>query len=488
MHAGIRAEMHAASPARLPACPNRITPRPEQGEAYIHPSAIIGVDKISQMLAKLEINAKILFRYFLKQSAKIIKKKEFLKVIQSFNLPFSADDMLILYQYFDDKAYGEISEQQFTEKFEYLSRVGCGKMSHAQRSDFESRGATPVKQQPESSFRSLTTTQEAQKIQRMQNKSQAQTVMLKIFAFMKDRRYAKHQLRQIFDRNGSGFINRIELLEVLSHLGLDVSLSKAQLFAQFVDEENLSQIQVDEILKTLFANVPHELRQDFNQLSVSQIFKEIVSQLKTQVQAFKDYMIQFEKNVRPTDIYSLKQEQKALGIIKAKSGININDFYKLFRAHSIKLSEDEKLFLKATFQLSANPEYLDLEQIYDHFDRAVTLATTRASSDVEKLLQGTQNSYLQETKVYRQIVAHMKATNTTLRRLLVGPASSLEQQQAADVIAVDAFKKALNQLDLGITDKEMNALLAKHGQEASREGGQPSGTAVAEGMVDVDGF
>lgn len=76
----------------------------------INPTTFLHIFKLSKILAKYEIDAKLTFKYLSKWNQRVLRKKEFKKNIQSFSLDFVQDDIEQLYYYFDPKDYGEVPE------------------------------------------------------------------------------------------------------------------------------------------------------------------------------------------------------------------------------------------------------------------------------------------------------------------------------------------------------------------------------------------
>lgn len=89
----------------------------------VHPSVRVYVGKMQGILKKLEINAGMAFNYLCPTNRKILTKRHFIKGIQSLGMNMSKDDILLLFEYFDEKGYGEINMDTFLEKFDYLTSI-----------------------------------------------------------------------------------------------------------------------------------------------------------------------------------------------------------------------------------------------------------------------------------------------------------------------------------------------------------------------------
>lgn len=89
----------------------------------VHPSVTVYVGKMQAIFKKLEVHAGMAFNYLCPPNRKILSKRHFIKGIQSFGMNMSRDDITLLFEYFDEKGYGEITVDTFLEKFDYLTSM-----------------------------------------------------------------------------------------------------------------------------------------------------------------------------------------------------------------------------------------------------------------------------------------------------------------------------------------------------------------------------
>lgn len=103
---------------------------------FIHPTVAMGVDKMGQLFRRLEVDSRCAFRYFMKlKRSGTITRKEFLRMLQVLDMNFSSDDLILIYNYFDDKRYGEVTEESFVDKFEVIASSSLNKVRQNNEAD-----------------------------------------------------------------------------------------------------------------------------------------------------------------------------------------------------------------------------------------------------------------------------------------------------------------------------------------------------------------
>jgi len=74
-----------------------------------------------------------------------VTRKEALRLLQVLDMNFSSDDLILIYNYFDDKRYGEVTEEQFVEKFDVIASSSLNKLKQSNEADIV--GANSAAQQ-----------------------------------------------------------------------------------------------------------------------------------------------------------------------------------------------------------------------------------------------------------------------------------------------------------------------------------------------------
>lgn len=88
----------------------------------------MAIDKIFLYFKNLGLDSRKAFEYFFRHNKKI-KKIEFLKLLQSFSLNFSQDELTMLGAYFDFTGSGDIILSELNEKFENITRQSLNKIN-----------------------------------------------------------------------------------------------------------------------------------------------------------------------------------------------------------------------------------------------------------------------------------------------------------------------------------------------------------------------
>ena len=170
--------------------------------------------------------------------------------------------------------------------------------------------------------------------------------MQKIFFFMQEKNYNKKQLKAVFDRNGNGILSREEFLESLKLLNLGIPIDKARILLDFIDREETGRIEIDSFIFEIFESIPQQYKKMYTHGNVLKIMTDIVSRLSANTVSLLSDLVDYERNVRPTE--------ENVSIYKVKPGIQIFDFYKVLRNHGCKLSDTDKDEIKSMFVMRMN--------------------------------------------------------------------------------------------------------------------------------------
>ena len=204
---------------------------------HIHPAVAVFIEKINNVFKKVEINPLIGFKYLSHPTRNVIVKRSFLKAIQAFNMNMTQDEILLLYEYFDEKGYGEINYDTFIEKFELLITMGILKLTG---------GDTLVEESNEVDL----------SVQKISSRHQLVSVLQKIYMYFVEKKYSKKQMIALFDRNGNGILTKDDFVEGVKALGLDIPLEKVRVLTTLLDKNDNGVIELDDFIIQVQASVP----------------------------------------------------------------------------------------------------------------------------------------------------------------------------------------------------------------------------------------
>ncbi len=213
---------------------------------HIHPAIAVFVEKLNSIFKKVEINPTVGFKYLAHPTRHVVLKRTFLRAIQSFNMNLTQDDIVLLYEYFDDKNYGEISFDTFLEKFEVLITMGIMKLSginEGEEDGAEKRMST---------------------VHKMSSRHQIIGIMQKIYMYFIQKKYNKRQMVALFDRNGNGILTNDDFIEANKALGLDILLENSRVLATYLDTNDRGIVEVDDFIVKIQQSIPQSNRNLLN--------------------------------------------------------------------------------------------------------------------------------------------------------------------------------------------------------------------------------
>jgi len=182
---------------------------------HIHPAVAVYVEKIMSMFRRLDINPAIAFKYLQHPTRDVVMRRTFLTCIQSFNLNMTQDDIVLVFEYFDEKGYGEIPLETFLEKFELLNSLSLTKLSGQEQEEDKSQHISKSK---------------------LSNRTQVVSILQKIYMYFVEKKYNKRQMQALFDHNGNGILSRDEFIDGVKALNLEIPLEKVRALANFLDK------------------------------------------------------------------------------------------------------------------------------------------------------------------------------------------------------------------------------------------------------------
>ena len=245
---------------------------------YIPPQVIIGLEKLVKMLIRLEIPMTSLYKYMKKTQKPSLSKKDLMKGLQSMDLNLLKEDLLQIYQYFDEKGFGEISEENFLEKIQMImSLKNMDKITNGKSEEF---------------------TSEMKKLPSFASKQQAILVLQRISHSLEEKGYNRKQIKALFDRNSNGLVNREELLEGLKALDLGIPLDKCRILIEYLDKKETGVLEIDEFLKNLYESQPEKgILGNFKENRMKTVLLKINEKLKASEKqlSFLKHIVNYER-------------------------------------------------------------------------------------------------------------------------------------------------------------------------------------------------
>ena len=197
----------------------------EVKEGIVHPIVAVCIGNIFLMLKKLELGAEELFQYLKRPRKNAIVKKDFLKLMQCIGVSFIADDLQLLYQFFDEKGTGEINQQEFMEKFNLIASLHLSKLKEEEfvPSNGSLAGA----------------------------KRQVFSCMARISEILREKGFSRRQTLAFFDQNSNSMLSRQEFTEGLHNLDPSLSLEEIRTLYTYLDQNEQNLIDLDRFLEML---------------------------------------------------------------------------------------------------------------------------------------------------------------------------------------------------------------------------------------------
>lgn len=305
-------------------------------EGLVHPTVAVCIGNIYLMLKKLELGAEELFQYLKRPRKSVIVKKDFLKLMQCIGVSFIADDLQLLYQFFDEKGIGEISQQDFMEKFNLIASLHLSKLREEEM--VPSNG-------------NLTGT-----------RRQVFASLGRIKEILKEKGFGRRQALAFFDQNANSMLTRQEFTEGLHMLDPSLSLEEIRVLYTYLDQKEQNLIDLDRFLDMMEEGGREEggrkeggggKREGGGGRRGREVIVRVVEEVGERVEEVLEEVGRFERNVRPEEGWG--------GLWKVKGGIRFEELLGVFRNNGVKLKEEEKRIINDRFAMRRNKEFLDIE-------------------------------------------------------------------------------------------------------------------------------
>jgi len=393
---------------------------------YIPPQVTLGLEKLIKMLARLEITPLNFYKYLKKPQKPSLSKKDLLKSLQAMDLGLLKDDLLLIHQFFDEKGFGEISEDVFLEKLELIRSL--------KSRDFEGKNTNEEDIE--------------KKLPNFASKQQALIVLQKISETLENRGFNRKQIKALFDKNSNGFVNREELLEGLKSLDLGIEIDKFRILLEFLDKRETGVIEVKDLILQLFESNPDkDLSNNFHETRIRALIANIVGFLRNKQKDhfFLTNLVNCEKLVRPNEAFQ--------GLSRLKIGISEADFQGLLRENGIRLSEEEKSILLDYFKLRINPGFLDLESLYAILESTIYKENEKSPISQENIRESPDF----EGEIYRKIADYLRKANLSLFQ-----AFQCIDRDGSGLISHEEFKKFIRSIEGNeeLSEKELGLLVS----------------------------
>lgn len=354
------------------------------GSLYIPAQVVLGLEKLLKIARRLEIPLVSVYKHFKKPQKASLSKKDLLKGLQAMDMGLLKEDLLLIYQYIDEKGYGEVSDELFLERIELVSTIKQLTSTGSNKEEIEENLVASSRN--------------------FASKQQAILTLQRVAQSLESKGFNRKQIKGLFDRNNNGLLSREEFLEGLKSLELPLALDKCRILVEFLDKKDNGVINLEDFLQTLYESHPDKaLSGNYKDLRVREVLLKLANKVKVRSISFLSQMVHYERLVRPSESF--------LGLSRLKIGIQEVDFFLVLREFGLKVTEEEKLMLKDFFQLRINPEYIDLEEVYSVFE-ALFQEISPGKELMEQIPEKGKEEL--EAQVYRNIASFLRENNMSL--------------------------------------------------------------------------
>lgn len=375
------------------------------------PSVQVILSKMLQAFKKMNISIETAFKYFTKDHGDRSMKNEFLTLVQGLQIPTSEEELLGLYNFFDERNYGEISKSSFIEKCEIARDFY--KWSDNLSDTTEKKGLT-----------TLTLRQHVI------------TILEKLYISFLEKNYNKKQIFAVFDKHGNGIISRDEFVKICENLGMPIAKDYHSSLLNFIDPTESNVINLTSLINKMEESVPEHAKDSLKNTQGQTILRDIVGKLKVHYSKFIWECLDLEKKLQMNDLFS-----------RIKTGISMYDFYRLLATYGIRLQEGDKMILNAAFKNKTQPDYFDTEKLYLAFDKIHK--ESGLLSDIEG-----ENLEAWESNILRRVADRLRSMNLSLDKAL----GNIHSNSLGFMKVVD-FKQLLFSLDINLSQKDVDLLI-----------------------------
>lgn len=377
------------------------------------PAVQVILSKILQVFKKMDLGIETAFKYFSNQSSDLSMRNEFLTLVQGLQVQTNEEELIGLYNFFDERNYGEISKLTFIEKCEIARDFY--KWSDNLADNSEKKGLT-----------TLTLRQHVM------------TILEKLYVSFLEKSYNKKQIFAVFDKHGNGIITRDEFMRICENLGFPIQPEYRTSLLNFIDPTESQIISLTTLINKMEESVPDNAKDSLKYSQAQGILREIVGKLKVHCKKFLGEFLDLEKKLQINDILN-----------RTKTGVAMYDFYRLLSSYGIRLQESEKMIMNAAFKNKKMPEYFNTEALYLSFDKLSS--ESGLMTDIE-----TENLEAWESTILRRVADRLRSMNLSLEKAF----SSIHTNNLGFIKIVD-FKQLLFSLDINLSQKDVDLLIKR---------------------------
>lgn len=382
--------------------------------AQFPPAVQVILSKVLQIFKKMNLSIETAFKYFTREDRDVKShRNEFLTLIQGLQVPTSEEELIGLYNFFDERNYGEITKNTFIEKCEIARDFY--KWSDGLSDNNEKKGLT-----------TLTLRQHVI------------TILEKLYVSFLKNDYNKRQILAVFDKHGNGIISREDFIRICDNLGMPIPTDYRASLLVFLDPTESDFISLTTLINKMEESVPDNAKDNLKFSQAQGILREIVTKLQVHLKKFMAEYLDLEKKLQVQDI-----------LTRTKTGVAIYDFYRALSNYGIRLQESEKMVINAAFKNKKVPDYFDTEALYLALDKLST--ESAQSAEVE-----TENLEAWESGILRRVADRLRSMNLSLEKAF----SSIHTNNLGFIKIVD-FKQLLFSLDIKLSQKDVDLLIKR---------------------------
>lgn len=376
------------------------------------PAVQVILAKMLQIFRKLDMNNEAAFNYFSKEKKDFTLKHEFLILVQGLQIQTNEEELIGLYNFFDERNYTEISKNSFLEKCELASNFY--KWSQ-QDGDKQKQGKM-----------TLTLRQHVM------------SALEKIHSFFMEKKFNKTQIYAVFDKNGTGMISREDFIEMIEKFKIQIPLEHIRSALNFLDPQESGVISITQFIKKMVEAVPDHSKNTYRNSQALATLGSIISTLKVHLEKFTEEFLELEKKLQISDIMA-----------RSKTGVPIYDFYRLLSTYGVRLKENEKILLNSSFANKKKKDYFDTEMLYLSIERVA------GEAGAFKSVEGEDMEYW-ETQILKKVANRLRSMNLTLEKAF----EEIDSNKYGLVQKVD-FKQLLLSLQIDLSQRDIDLILKR---------------------------
>ena len=392
---------------------NKIDNRQQENSFPQFPPAVqVILSKMLQIFKKMDLSVEIAFKYFSNDNPDLSMRSEFLILVQGLQIQTNQEELIALYTFFDVRNYGEISRNGFLDKCQLANNFYRWNQQEDMK---ESKG-----------------------VMTLTLRQHVMSALEKIHGYFMDKNFNKTQIFSVFDKNGTGMISRENFIQMIEFMKIQIPLEHLNSSLNFLDPEETGIINIGVFMKKMIEAVPEHAKNTFRNALALNILGSILGKLKIHMEKFKSEFLDLEQKLQIDDI-----------LARNRTGVPIYEFYRLLSTYGIRLEENDKLLLNASFKHKKKADYFSTELLF--------MSIERLAKEVGSLnnLEGENVEYW-ESQVLRKVADRLRKLNLTLEQAF----SKISNNNFGFVKKVD-FKQLILSLEIDLSQKDIDLLIKR---------------------------